>query len=314
MYCPLFFSDFDDLENTTVNIRFPHNASWVILSPIEQRIKEKIEKVGVPLKDWDIQINYGIKTGCNEAFIIDKAKRDELIRQSLNSVDIIRPILRGKDIKKYGYSFAELYLLFIPWHFPLHNNKDIVGASQEAEKIFQQEYPAIYDHLLQYKTQLSNRNKAETGIRYEWYALQRFGSNYMDDFNKQKVVWKRVGSILRFAFDDKKLAVLDSTCFAAGNYAKYLTGILNSNMGKYMLQESPTTGTGDLLISVQAIEPLKIPIPNMTTKKLIEDKVDKILQYNTDCDIDINPDIYSMYALSNEEITFIETFLTAPTK
>ena len=85
-------------------------------------------------------------------------------------------------------------------------------------------------------------------------------------------------------------------------------------MGKYMLQESPTTGTGDLLISVQAIEPLKIPIPNMTTKKLIEDKVDKILQYNTDCDIDINLDIYSMYALSNEEITFIETFLMASTK
>ena len=189
-----------------------------------------------------------------------------------------------------------------------------MGASQEAEKAFQQEYPAIYNHLLQYKTQLSNRNKAETGIRYEWYALQRFGSNYMDDFNRQKVVWKRVGSILRFAFDDKKLAVLDSTCFAAGNYAKYLTGILNSNMGKYMLQESPTTGTGDLLISVQAIEPLKIPIPNMTTKKLIEDKVDKILQYNTDCDIDINSDIYSMYALSNEEITFIETFLMASTK
>ena len=81
---------------------------------MEQRIKEKIEKVGVPLKDWDIQINYGIKTGCNEAFIIDKAKKDELIALSPNSVDIIRPILRGKDIKKYGYNFAELYLLFIP--------------------------------------------------------------------------------------------------------------------------------------------------------------------------------------------------------
>ena len=179
-------SDSNGLENTTVNIKFPHNASWVILSPIEQRIKEKIEKVGVPLKDWeDIRINYGIKTGCNEAFIIDKAKKDELIRQSPNSVDIIRPILRGKDIKKYGYNFAELYLLFIPWHFPLHNNKDIVGASQEAEKAFQQEYPAIYNHLLQYKTQLSNRNKAETGIRYEWYALQRFGSNYMEVYFKR---------------------------------------------------------------------------------------------------------------------------------
>ena len=78
-------------------------------------------------------------------------------------------------------------------------------------------------------------------------------------------------------------------------------------MGKYMLQGSPTTGTGDLLISVQAIEPLKIPIPNSEIKKLIEDKVDKTLQYNTACDID--SDIYSMYALSNEEIRFIESLI-----
>ncbi|UTC92318.1 TaqI-like C-terminal specificity domain-containing protein [Treponema denticola] len=78
-------------KNEAVNIIFPRNSSWVILSPIEQRIKEKIEKVGVPLKEWDIRINYGIKTGCNEAFIIDKTKRDELIKQSPNSVDIIRP-------------------------------------------------------------------------------------------------------------------------------------------------------------------------------------------------------------------------------
>ena len=83
-------SDLLERKNEAVNIIFPHNSSWVILSPMEQRIKEKIEKVGVPLKDWDIQINYGIKTGCNEAFIIDKAKKDELIALSPNSVDIIR--------------------------------------------------------------------------------------------------------------------------------------------------------------------------------------------------------------------------------
>ena len=317
VYYSFFFSDSNGLENTTVNIKFPHNASWVILSPIEQRIKEKIEKVGVPLKDWeDIRINYGIKTGCNEAFIIDKAKKDELIRQSPNSVDIIRPILRGRDIKRYGYDFAELYLI----------------ATFPSKKYNIDDYPAIKDYLLDFgktdnehlskygadcwgkrRLEQSGNKGSRKKTHNKWFELQD-SIAYWDDFNRQKVVWKRVGSILRFAFDDKKLAVLDSTCFAAGNYAKYLTGILNSNMGKYMLQESPTTGTGDLLISVQAIEPLKIPIPNMTTKKLIEDKVDKILQYNTDCDIDINSDIYSMYALSNEEITFIETFLMASTK
>ena len=296
-------------KNEAVNIIFPGNSSWVILSPIEQRIKEKIEKVGVPLKDWDIQINYGIKTGCNEAFIIDKTKRDELIKQSPNSVDIIRPILRGKDIKKYGYNFADKYLI----------------ATFPSKKYDIEDYPAVRDYLLNFgksdtdylsqygkdcwgkkRLEQSGNKGSRKKTHNKWFELQD-SIAYWEDFSKPKVVWKRVGSILRFAFDDKKLAVLDSTCFAAGKYAKYLTGILNSNMGKYMLQGSPTTGTGDLLISVQAIEPLKIPIPNSEIKKLIEDKVDKTLQYNTACDID--SDIYSMYALSNEEIRFIESLI-----
>ncbi len=74
-------------------------GSWVILSPIEQKIKEKIEKIGTPLKDWDIKINYGIKTGYNEAFIIDAETKDKLIKQDPRSAEIIRPILRGRDIK-----------------------------------------------------------------------------------------------------------------------------------------------------------------------------------------------------------------------
>ena len=307
-------SDLLERKNEAVNIIFPHNSSWVILSPIEQRIKEKIEKVGVPLKDWDIQINYGIKTGCNEAFIIDKAKKDELIALSPNSVDIIRPILRGRDIKRYGYDFAHLYLIGT---FP-------------SKKYNIDDYPSIKNYLLNFgKTDISHLSKygidcwgkkrleqsGNKGSRKKthnkWFELQD-SIAYWDDFNKQKVVWKRVGSILRFAFDDKKMAVLDSTCFAAGKYAKYLTGILNSHMGKYMLQGAPTTGTGDLLISVQAIEPLKIPIPNNVIKKVIEDKVDRALQYNMTCDID--SDVYAMYALSNEEINFIESLITSPRK
>ena len=307
-------SDLLERKNEAVNIIFPHNSSWVILSPMEQRIKEKIEKVGVPLKDWDIQINYGIKTGCNEAFIIDKAKKDELIALSPNSVDIIRPILRGRDIKRYGYDFAHLYLIGT---FP-------------SKKYNIDDYPSIKNYLLNFgKTDISHLSKygidcwgkkrleqsGNKGSRKKthnkWFELQD-SIAYWDDFNKQKVVWKRVGSILRFAFDDKKMAVLDSTCFAAGKYAKYLTGILNSHMGKYMLQGAPTTGTGDLLISVQAIEPLKIPIPNNVIKKVIEDKVDRALQYNMTCDID--SDVYAMYALSNEEINFIESLITSPRK
>jgi hypothetical protein len=97
-------------QNSTV-LEFFSGNSWVILNPIEKRIKEKIERVGIPLKDWDISINYGIKTGCNEAFIIDKAKRDEIIAKDNKSAEILRPILRGRDIARYQTNFADLYLI-----------------------------------------------------------------------------------------------------------------------------------------------------------------------------------------------------------
>ena len=166
---------------------FYSSESWIVLTEIEQRIKSKIESKGTPLKDWDINIYRGILTGYNEAFIIDGKKKEELIAEDPKSVEIIRPILRGRDIQKYTYKFADLYLLFIPWHFPLHQNKEIKGSSDLAENEFKKQFPAIYNHLLQFKKQLSNRNRAETGIRYEWYALQRWGSNYFEDFAKSKI-------------------------------------------------------------------------------------------------------------------------------
>ncbi|WP_051293399.1 hypothetical protein [Olivibacter sitiensis] len=216
-------------------------------------------------------------------------------------------------MKTYNsYEFADLYLLFIPWHFPLHNNLNITGASIDAEKELENQYPAIYKHLLKHKGELSNRNKAETGIRYEWYALQRWGANYWDDFSKQKIVWKRVGSILRFSFDETGVMALDSTCFATGKYIKFLVAVLNSKMGHYLMRDAPQTGTGDLLISVQAIEPLRIPIPDINTEKSIERILDIILnrincgQSYHELELELNKMIYAMYNLDRDEINFID--------
>ncbi len=116
-------------------------------------------------------------------------------------------------------------------------------------------------------------------------------------------MWKRVGSILRFAYDKEGLFALDSTCFAIGSYVSYLVCILNSSMGHYLLQNAPKTGTGDLLISVQAIEPLLIPVPDNSTMKLLKYMVssDEIPD-----DSRINAIIYEMYKLSADEIRHVE--------
>ena len=107
-------SDFVQQQNIICD--FTNSDSWVILSPIEQSIKRKIEAVGTPLKDWDIQINYGIKTGFNDAFIISTEKREEILAkcqtedERKRTAELIRPILRGRDIKRYGYVENGLFL------------------------------------------------------------------------------------------------------------------------------------------------------------------------------------------------------------
>ncbi|MDI9859327.1 Eco57I restriction-modification methylase domain-containing protein [Flectobacillus roseus] len=300
------------VKNNNSICNFNSSNSWVILNDIEQSIKAKIERIGTPLKDWDINIYRGILTGYNDAFIIDGKKKDELIAADPKSAEIIRPILRGRDIKRYGYEFADLWLLYIPWHFPLHLNNNIMGASAEAEKEFEKQYPAVYKHLLTHKEKLSARNKEETGVRYEWYALQRWGANYMDDFSKPKIIWKRIGSILKFSYDESSIITLDSTCFATGSTRlKYILSILNSKMGHYLLKDSPKTGTGDLLISVQAIEPIKVPVVDDEINLKIMPLVDKILSTNINEEAQIllqkiNKLIYKLYQLDENEIQFIE--------
>ena len=304
----------DYVQSHSDKIDFNTSDSWVIMSEIEQSIKGKIEAVGIPLRDWNIQINYGIKTGYNDAFVITTDKRDEILANCQNdeerarTSEIIRPILRGRDIKRYSYDWADLWLIYIPWHFPLHEDDSIQGASEKAEEAFKTQYPTIYQHLLAYKEDLSARNKAETGIRYEWYAMQRWGANYSDDFNKPKIMWKRVGSILRFSYDDTGKLGLDSTCFATGVEIAYLCCVLNSPMGHFLLKEAPKTGTGDLLISVQAVEPIKVP--ELEDSSVFATYLQRYTDGDAEVEKEINAQIYTLYNLSQEEIEYIEnTFI-----
>lgn len=154
------------VQQQGVECSFASSDSWVILSPIEQSIKRKIEAVGTPLKDWDIQINYGIKTGYNDAFIIDTAKREEILanceteEERVRTAELIRPILRGRDIKRYGYEWADKYLIAT---FP-SRHYDI------------EEYPAVKEYLLSF----AEDNLRDSG--YNWVA-----DFYLADFCKQKL-------------------------------------------------------------------------------------------------------------------------------
>ena len=278
----------DYIERNAVFTHFEVGESWAILSPIEQSIKKKIEAVGKPLKDWDVKIYRGILTGCNEAFIIDGAKKDELIKKDPKSAEIIRPILRGKDIKRYGYDFHDKWLILT------HNGL----KEKNIPPVDVTKYPAIKEHLDQFYPQLAKRqDKGGTP-----YNLRNCA--YMEDFNKQKIVWKRVGSILRFGLDNNGYMCLDSTCFAIGKDLDYLVCFFNSNIGNYLLQKSPQTGTGDLLISVQDLEP--ILVYREYDSRLFKNIIKTNYNISKEIETKVNTELYKYYGLNDIEINYVE--------
>ena len=111
-----------------------------------------------------------------------------MIEQDHKNAEIIKPVLSGRDIKRYQVNFNDFWLIFIPWHFPFHEESNIKGASNLAEEEFKITYNGLYIYLSAFKDKLSKRNKSETGVRYEWYALQRCAATYYKHFAEEKIV------------------------------------------------------------------------------------------------------------------------------
>lgn len=242
--------------------------SWVISEKAHYAVKKRIESVGVPLKDWDISINYGIKTGFNEAFIIDGKKKDELIAQDPKSAEIIKPFLNGRDLKRYKLTFKDTWLLFIPWHFPLHSDTQIKGASMPAEKAFQKDYPAVYEYLVGYKSQLSDRNKSETGKRYEWYALQRCAASYYEEFSRKKIVWGNLALSAQFSLAEEGFFINAPSNLISGEYLHYLLAVLNSEVGDYYVRSLGVTRSGGYFeYKPMFVEKLPVPQIGLNEKK-----------------------------------------------
>lgn len=144
------------IQQNAIQQSFNGNDSWTISNQIEKSIKKKLIQHGLPLKQWDIVINFGIKTGCNDAFIIDETTRSKLIDEDIKSAEVIRPILRGRDVDRYKYNFAGQYLIAT---FPSKNyNID--------------DYSAVKKHLLSF----GKEKLEQTGTTYNKGTLSEFTS------------------------------------------------------------------------------------------------------------------------------------------
>ncbi|GAA7941689.1 class I SAM-dependent DNA methyltransferase [Helicobacter pylori] len=291
-------------------------------------LRDKMESVGTPLKDWDIQINYGIKTGANEAFIITTEKREEILNACKTKEErkrteaLIKPILRGKDIKRYSYEWAGEWVIFIPWHFPNTNNPKNM---EENEQDFSIHYPIIYSHLLSHKDKLLKRNKDETGKRYEWYCLQRWAANYYQDFEKEKIVYGEIVQELRFYLDNGECELgyfyAEATSFIlTGEHLRYLLGMLHSKLITFAFKTFYAGGgLGESGYRYKKAFIERLPIPKTTPQnqklackitdcaKAILEAKEKDPKANTqELEKEIDALVYQLYNLTDEEIKIIE--------
>ncbi len=280
---------------------FAANESWVVLSPIEQSIKAKIEKAGVPLKDWDIQIYRGILTGYNDAFIITTEKRNEILA-ACKSVDekkrteeLIRPILRGRDIKRYGYDWAGLWLIAT---FP--------SRHYDIEK-----YPAVKNHLLSFgikrleqtgKEYVVNgeKIKARKKTNNKWFETQD-SISYWEDFSKPKIVWGNLNLKASYALAPAGMFV-NAPCPMIVPASRSLLFILNSKLADYYIRKLGVTRNGGYFeYKPMFIEQLPVPksVDESLFKKFSDSPSEKEQQQ-------IDSLVYKLYGLSQDEIAFIE--------
>ncbi|WP_460194626.1 Eco57I restriction-modification methylase domain-containing protein [Thermosynechococcus sp. FA-CM-4201] len=298
-------------QHFTVNQKELTADGWRLESSTVLALLDKLRKAGKPLGEYvNGRFYYGIKTGCNEAFVIDRATRDRLIAEHPSSAEVIKPFLRGRDVKRWSIEFAEQYLLFIPWHFPLHQDISITGASLRAEEEFSKLYPAIYKHMLKFKPQLSARNKSETGIRYEWYALQRWGANYWQEFEQPKIILGIFMDKPTFAFDRNGLFVNNALHIIAGA-DEYVTSILNSSIGWYYLKKLCTDlQNGYLQAYKENLEKIPIPNPTLEDRTILERLVQQCIsakgQGVDQWEREIDQIVAKLYGLTPEEMQIIK--------
>ena len=289
-------------ENLWGQLRLQSERPWSVLSAIEQNIMDKMETAGTPLKEWDVTINRGVTTGYNNAFIIDDATKQALVAEDPKSSEIIKPVLRGRDIQRYQAKWAGLWLIST---FP-------------SLQLDIDDYPAVKKHLLSFgqnrleqcgkKLPAGGRSRKKT--QHLWFEAQD-SIAYHEDFEKEKLVWITLVENGRFAYDDNGMYCLDSSFMMTGKCIKYLCGVLNAKLIRWFLQQiAPTSGMGTFQWKKVYLETIPIPqIPAAKQRPFVR-LVDSILQAKasdpsadiTESEAEIDRLVYELYGLTQEEI------------
>jgi adenine-specific DNA-methyltransferase len=314
-------TEYVEQNSTTIKSDSIEDTGWNLGSEAEQLLLKKLQTTGVPLGEYVMgKIYYGIKTGLNEAFVIDEVTKNRLIAEDKNSGDIIKPFLAGRDIKRYEVPKSNKYLIFTKRGIEINK------------------YPAIKNYLLQFKTQLTPKPKGWKGTEwkgrktgsYLWYEIQD-AIDYYKEFEKPKIIYPNICKQPEFALDDNKWYT-NQKCFIIALDDKYLLGILNSKLNFFLFKKYLPKLRGGFYepsyVFFKNFPIKKIDEKNKQEKSLHDEIVqlvetmlqlnkekqqtttpDKLDQLNTRIkytDDKINKLVYQLYGLSEEEIGIVE--------
>ncbi len=308
-------NDKENLKNTPF-LSMKQNAlsteSFIFANATLLDLRDKIESVGTPLKDWDIQINYGIKTGANEAFIIPTEKRDAILNACKTQEErkrteaLIKPILRGKDIKRYSYEWAG------EWLINTHNG--YTSFSHKIPPIDIEKYPAIKVHLDSHWDKISKRDDQGNTP----YHLRNCA--YLEDFEKEKIVYPCImAKEPCFVYEEKGFYAPAPANIITGDKIEitYITALLNSKCIYFAMRKFYMGGGIEGELKTNNLE--KIPIPKITEKNQeLADKItdgakqilalkEKDPKANTqELEQKIDALVYQLYNLTDEEVKIIE--------
>jgi len=316
-------------KNNKIQLKNLTNNSWNLKSEKENAIKTKIEQKGKALENWNINIYRGITTGLNEAFVIDEKIKNELIKADKKNEQFIKPLLRGRDIKKYSVKSDKLWLIVIPKGYTIKSVLKNKNQSSENNNITVQEprYGYIsktvawnymkenHNSIANYLKKFEQKAEKRDDKGDFWWELR--ACTYYSEFEKEKIIFTKASQTIAFAYDTNGHYLQNTSYILTGEKLKYLIGLLNSKLINFAFINFYQSGGIEGEITVQAIN--KIPIPEITednqeTVAKIKTLVNEIINLKeTDKEADISAKqneidklVYQLYDLTNEEIEMIE--------
>jgi len=305
------------------------DSAWTLADERVLALKEKIEKIGKPLKQWNVKIYRGVLTGFNEAFIIDTKTKDKILanckteEERKRTEEIIKSVLRGRDIGRYYYKWAGLWLIKIESGWTNKNR-----GKEKPEEFFKKMFPSIYQHLISFANkEFEGRRKGLLNRDDQgdyWWELR--DCDYYPEFEKEKIVWQRVTQMPKFAIVSHGLYCEATTHFITcdDKIRKFLLGIFNSKYFEFAFYKFYMGGGIEGEIKGEFIG--RFPIPPITSQNQlivtqIESLVSQILSLSQSFDYETNQTkqanvkglekqidqlVYRLYDLTEEEIKIIE--------